>query len=266
MTVALILIFASIADLPSIISIIGGLKAKKLRYVLLIAVAVALLGTLISASPRAFELMPYKLIAQLIVAAFVFWIARNIRKHNADDPKKASRQLVRFAVVLFIMFSALFALMGYLGAKRGQALLKAGAERAELMKKSEPSTPPATPILNRTNPIVNMPARPVSRIPKLGDIQADGSVHLYREPVEIYWNDWRGQRLPGNKVHISSEGKTVQFDGILELNCDSRTGHSWHAASNGYSYNGRSMTEAQIKETVPNRVMIAAYAVFCLPQ
>ena len=39
-------------------------------------------------------------------------------------------------------------------------------------------------------------------VPKLGQKDSDGRLHLFREKVEIYWNDWSGirqQRPPNNR-------------------------------------------------------------------
>jgi len=69
--------------------------------------------------------------------------------------------------------------------------------------------------------------------PEIGSINEDGRIFLFREPVEIYWNDWTGVAL--NKVrygqadvYVKSEAKTGSFDGVLGINCESRSGYQAH--------------------------------------
>ena len=60
--------------------------------------------------------------------------------------------------------------------------------------------------------------------PKTGTPVAEGGLFLYREPIEIYWNDWRGVLVTRPftnqaEVAIIGEGKTVDFASILSINC-----------------------------------------------
>ncbi len=71
MEATLVVIFVSIIDLPSIISIIGGVKAKRVWQVGMVAFLAASIGevltALVSITYMGPELFPYRLIAQIIV-------------------------------------------------------------------------------------------------------------------------------------------------------------------------------------------------------
>lgn len=80
--------------------------------------------------------------------------------------------------------------------------------------------------------------------------------HLYREKVEIYWNDWRGVRtsdgsLGSADVYVEGSGKTAQFDGVVSFNCQNGK-HYWKVAS---------QTEPDIY--VPRGAIDAARRAFC---
>jgi hypothetical protein len=98
-------------------------------------------------------------------------------------------------------------------------------------------------------------------VSRQGDTLKDGSVFLYREKVEIYWNDWTGVRLPNSKVYISGSGKTVTFNGVLQLNCQSASGYSWLTASSSYGALG--ISERELNMIVPIQAVSAAFTVFC---
>lgn len=97
--------------------------------------------------------------------------------------------------------------------------------------------------------------------PQQGDKLKDGMVFLYREKVEIYWNDWTAKQLSGSKIYIAGEGKTAGFEGIVSLNCDSASGYSWITASNDRRRLG--ISEAEIKEAVPIQALSSAFTLFC---
>ena len=94
-----------------------------------------------------------------------------------------------------------------------------------------------------------------------GEKFEDGMIFLYREKVEIYWNDWVGKALNHSKVYISGEGKTATFDGVIELNCDSSSGYSWITASTGYD--NINTKESDLKNIVPIQVVSAVFEEFC---
>ncbi len=97
--------------------------------------------------------------------------------------------------------------------------------------------------------------------PQQGERSIDGMVFLYREPVEIYWNDWKGKKLSGSQAYISGEGKTANFEGIVSLNCDSGSGYSWITASNSRQHLG--MSETEVSRVVPIQAISAAFTEFC---
>ena len=83
---------------------------------------------------------------------------------------------------------------------------------------------------------------------------------LYREPVDMYWNNWTGVKLPERNAYISGFGKSAQFDGIISLNCNDAK-HSWITASN--SAIETCMTESEINQIVPPQTISAAFRAFC---
>ena len=94
-----------------------------------------------------------------------------------------------------------------------------------------------------------------------GEKLEDDMIFLYRESVEMYWNDWTAKELSTSKIYISGEGKTATFDGIIQLNCESSSGYSWITASTGYDK--MVAKEAELNYTVPIQVVSAAFDEFC---
>lgn len=98
MEATLVLIFVSIIDLPSIISIIGGVKAKWLWQVGLVALLAAIIGevltALVSITYMGPELFPYRLIAQIIVASTAFYITQQIRKRRGEKGQEMQEENV----------------------------------------------------------------------------------------------------------------------------------------------------------------------------
>lgn len=94
--------------------------------------------------------------------------------------------------------------------------------------------------------------------PKVGQ-SVNGGFFLYRERVEMYWNDWLAYPLTGRKgpytgqvnLTISGEGKTTSFNGVLSINCQ----------------NGRYFWKGHIPQyavdEVPNAVYKSAVSLFC---
>ncbi|MFN3701781.1 MAG: hypothetical protein ACK4VI_09735 [Alphaproteobacteria bacterium] len=95
---------------------------------------------------------------------------------------------------------------------------------------------------------------------ELGEKLEDGMIFIYSEPVEIYGNLWIGKSLHQSKVYISGQGKTVNFEGILDLNCDSLSNSSWTAASNFYK---PVFEEDDFSKIVPFQVMTGVFREFC---
>ncbi len=80
---------------------------------------------------------------------------------------------------------------------------------------------------------------------------------LFEEKIDsAYSNFWTGMRVSGDgaeqtDVHIRGEGKGVNFNGILSINCESKSGASWKTS------------EIEAEEVVPGEVVIAARKSFC---
>jgi len=95
---------------------------------------------------------------------------------------------------------------------------------------------------------------------KQGHKSEDGMIYLFQEPIEIYWNNWTGKSLHEDKIYISGEGKTVNFDGILNLNCESESGYTWVAVNN---FNEQISKEYEFTDIVPIQVISATFEEFC---
>jgi hypothetical protein len=100
--------------------------------------------------------------------------------------------------------------------------------------------------------------------PAVGSKTDRGRTFLLREPVEMYWNDWSGVRVSDDgagqvDVYIAGEGKTVVFDGVVSLNCESETEYYWRIAGDS----GQALSEEEVDAKVPPRVIVNARAIFC---
>lgn len=260
MTAALALILVSIIDLPSFVTVIGALKIQrwwKLPFVVFLAVIFKeVFGALFTTFYEPFRLLPFTLIGQTMVAVLVFRSAQAIRKRHADDPKKLRIAKIRYVTILVIILGSLCAGMVYWGMQRGNAHLKTAAEHTESAKVTTPAHNSNAVPKDAFNKLF-LPAD----VSKSGDRRIDESVYLYREPVELYWNDWAGKNLSEGKAYITGTGKTVSFEGIIKLNCARTSGHTWLTATNGRS--SKAMTEAELEKTVPVEVIAAAFGAFC---
>ena len=107
----------------------------------------------------------------------------------------------------------------------------------------------------------------VRTTPKLGTT-TNGGVYLYREHVEMYWNDWTAyplmdrKNLPSkNQVEalIKADGKTSTFFGVLSINCNNGK-HYWEGIP---SDAGDALNETNIKDVVPKKVITNAITLFC---
>lgn len=105
-------------------------------------------------------------------------------------------------------------------------------------------------------------------IPAIGHAQQanleayrDGSFS-YREPVEIYWNDWGGaffaRSAEGQMVEIRAEGKTVGFNGIYVIDCSSD--YSWFSSAKNWD---RALNQNEVAQIVPFEVTSGARITFC---
>src|SRR5688500_14522248 len=101
----------------------------------------------------------------------------------------------------------------------------------------------------------------MSAVAGTASAQSAEKVHLYRMPVEIYWNDYFGQVLepgPSPTVWITGEGKTAGFDGIVSLNCENGL-YSWKTFE-GF-WHGWGGEEGD--PPLPTQVMTVAFKKFC---
>ena len=93
-------------------------------------------------------------------------------------------------------------------------------------------------------------------------------IFLFEEKVEIYWNDWWAhplrnkkeiERLGQAELTIRGEGKTVDFVGVLSMNCDNGK-YFWRGVENFYTV---IRNDKEIAEVVPTPVIKNVYKLFC---
>ena len=104
--------------------------------------------------------------------------------------------------------------------------------------------------------------------PKVG-ANVDGGIFLFREPLEVYWNDWVGFPLMQKRssvtgqarLTVTGEGKTASFVGTLSINCENRK-YFWETAANGIE-NLSPSNEKRINEIVPRQVVNNATRLLC---
>jgi hypothetical protein len=98
------------------------------------------------------------------------------------------------------------------------------------------------------------------------DPNSTSAVLIYEEKVEIYFNLWSGIRVNDASadqatVYIKGEGKTVDFDGVMSINCEAMSGYSWIT---GAFWSGETpATEALYQENIPSEVISGARELFC---
>ena len=106
----------------------------------------------------------------------------------------------------------------------------------------------------------------IAGTPSIGQ-KINGGVFVYRESVEMYWNDWTAYLLMdeksltmGEQAHLTliGEGKTVAFVGNISINCENGK-FFWKSASNGEMLSN----EEEINSVVPNQVIKNATKLFC---
>jgi hypothetical protein len=103
--------------------------------------------------------------------------------------------------------------------------------------------------------------------PRLGTV-SDGGLYLYREPIEMYWNDWVAYPLLDRKTlpsHdqvealIKADGKTTGFYGVLSINCNNGK-YYWEGTPSNFQ---DPLDETKIKSVVPQQVVDNAISLFC---
>jgi len=99
------------------------------------------------------------------------------------------------------------------------------------------------------------------------EVDGGGRDHLYREKIEIYWNDWWGipavdfEPPVGSdelRIEIVGEGKTVDFIGALSMNCMDDKMY-WASGANF----GDELLGNEIDRYVPLEVKLRARERFC---
>ena len=101
-------------------------------------------------------------------------------------------------------------------------------------------------------------------IPTSALSHSDSFVSLFFEQLEQpYSNSWDGMLISSDSgqtdAYIKGEGKSVEFHGILSINCSDGSGHYWKAASIW----DEPATASQLKQTVPPDVTTNARKEFC---
>jgi hypothetical protein len=95
-----------------------------------------------------------------------------------------------------------------------------------------------------------------------------GGIYLYEQIIERYRNEWvayttmAAAKLPTKaeaSIQIKGEGKTVEFSGIVIINCANGR-HVWKSASN---FGTALKQPGEIQELVPPQVMQNAAQLFC---
>ena len=87
---------------------------------------------------------------------------------------------------------------------------------------------------------------------------------LFRQPVELYWNDWFGTLIRKDEgetiVLVESEGKTSEFNGILSHNCSASDKYFWKSASDYGNAIDLSVDDAV---NIPKEVVNKVFEDFC---
>ena len=85
---------------------------------------------------------------------------------------------------------------------------------------------------------------------------------LFEDPVEgvysNFWTAYTNRMEPSPELTIRGEGKTVEFSGVIVLNC-SNYKYVWRGGANF----GEPLTEEQIKSLVPEPAIRATTRIFC---
>lgn len=85
---------------------------------------------------------------------------------------------------------------------------------------------------------------------------------LYEDKLEgVYSNFWTAYLLrhtPSPELTIRGEGKTIEFSGVISLNCESG-GYYWETSSDFQN----PLSESETKKVVPIQAIRAARRIFC---
>ena len=103
--------------------------------------------------------------------------------------------------------------------------------------------------------------------PQLG-ANVEGGSFLYRQKVEMYWNDWIAYPLMDKatlptagqaRATVIGEGKTVSFIGNVSINCENGQ-YYWESAGSDSEF---LTAEEQVDSIVPEPVISNAVKLFC---
>ncbi|SDY33903.1 hypothetical protein SAMN05421644_15116 [Allochromatium warmingii] len=103
--------------------------------------------------------------------------------------------------------------------------------------------------------------------PKIG-ASINGGIFLYRDSIEMYWNDWLAFPLMNKadiptssqaRATIIGEGKTAAFIGNISINCENGQ-HFWESAGNGSEFLA---SEREAEEIVPVQAIKNSVKLFC---
>lgn len=137
------------------------------------------------------------------------------------------------------------------------------AEHEAESSKSEP--PPSVQVQTGRN---NMQAGRDVIVNRYGESSGEEGVFLYEEKIEIYWNDWWAHPLRSREhvarvrqaeVAITGEGKTVDFSGVISMNCENGK-YFWKSASN---FRRPLVDKQAIEDKVPDQIHRNVYKLFC---
>lgn len=258
-----------------LITALIGFYAKRFYIVPVFAMAShVMLGILYSFNPiggndQYIGVVISALVSLVIGSVLYGWMLWYKSKHDLDDIKRIKRRVTKILGSLILVAALLNIWVIYQGIESGKRLVEDARLKVVANTQNEKvQEVQLVDIKGEMNvsvqdPTSNSQSVSNSSIPyKRGDRYENGEVFLYREPVEIYRNDWTGIRVSKDRVRISGQGKTVDFKGFLSLNCRGASGYSWITASNKLGQ-GNITTDAQISKIVPAQVTLAASEEFC---
>lgn len=111
MEAAFVLILISIIDLPSIISIVGGIVSKKLWQIGLIVFSASIIGELLNIlthiSHQGFWIFCYRLLGQAIVGFSVYALMHNLRKKEGVRGGPLNPNILRLMVLFLSLVCSL---------------------------------------------------------------------------------------------------------------------------------------------------------------
>lgn len=136
------------------------------------------------------------------------------------------------------------------------------------LPKQEPAATPSPAPIQIQSGSGNMQAGRDIIINHKGESTRGDGVFLYEEKVEIYWNEWWAHPLQSHEtmkkygqaeLTITGEGKTVDFSGVISMNCNNGK-YYWKTATN---FQTALSGEKDLMAVVPDQVHKNVYKLFC---